>query len=73
MNNALEVFLGIGVSKARLDCSLLSADRHRSKGLRDDEAGLAELQGWLECNGVDQVYVCMEARHLLGTGRRAHE
>jgi transposase len=61
MNNDLEVFLGIDVSKARLDCSLLSAGKYRSKVVRNDEAGLAELHAWLGRNGADQVHVCMEA------------
>lgn len=61
MNNDLEVFLGIDVSKARLDCSLLSAGKYRSKCVRNDEAGLTELHAWLGRNGVDQVHVCMEA------------
>lgn len=61
MNNDLEVFLGIDVSKARLDCSLLSGGKYRSKAVRNDEAGLTELHAWLGRNGVDQVHVCMEA------------
>lgn len=61
MNNDLDVFLGIDVSKARLDCSLLSGGKYRSKAVRNDEAGLAELHAWLRRNGADQVHVCMEA------------
>ena len=61
MNNDLEVFLGIDVSKARLDCSLLSGGKYRSKAVRNDEAGLTELHAWLGRNGAEQAHVCMEA------------
>ena len=61
MDNNLEVFLGVDVSKARLDCSLLLGGKYRSKAVRNDEAGLAELNAWIGRHAAARVHVCMEA------------
>jgi transposase len=54
-------FLGIDVSKAKLDCALLLGDKYRSKVVGNNAAGLATLRQWLEKNQGSTAQVCMEA------------
>lgn len=55
------VYLGIDVSKAKLDCALLLGERYRSKVVRNDAAGLETLRQWLKKNQGETAWVCLEA------------
>ena len=54
-------FLGIDVSKAKLDCALLRGDKYRSKVVSNNPAGLETLRVWLEKSQGSTAQVCMEA------------
>src|ERR1700758_5488801 len=54
-------YLGIDVSKAKLDCALLLGDRYRSKVVSNDAAGLEVLRQWLKKNQGEMAWVCLEA------------
>lgn len=59
------VYLGIDVSKVKLDAALLSADgKYRSKVFGNDAGGHAALLGWIDEHvpgGCGQVHACMES------------
>lgn len=59
------IYLGIDVSKARLDCTLLDplTDRRRNKAVSNDRAGFEGLSAWLAKQGVapGEVHGVMEA------------
>ena len=61
MNNQDVSYLGIDVSKAKLDCALLSAGKMRSKVVSNNATGLAALRDWLTRYGSASAHVCMEA------------
>lgn len=55
-------FIGIDVSKARLDVDVLRPDgRHRSKKFANTPKGHDELVSWLRSHDVTPAHVCMEA------------
>ena len=53
--------LGIDVSKAKFQASLLVAGKARNKSCTNDPSGFADLATWLERQGVSLVHACMEA------------
>jgi transposase len=53
--------LGIDVSKAKLDCSVLIAGKYLNKVVKNNAEGYAELGQWLGKRGVTKAHVCMEA------------
>jgi transposase len=60
------LYLGIDVSKAKLDCCLVkqdSPDKRKSKVLANSVAGVAELLRWLGKQGaqIDKIHVLLEA------------
>jgi transposase len=59
------VYLGIDVSKAKLDCSLFDpvTDKRKTKAVSNDAAGFAALSTWLAKQGValGEVHGVMEA------------
>lgn len=61
----VQLYLGVDVSKAKLDVALLLAnDKFRSKVLTNDAQGFASLLQWLASSasgGLASVHVCMEA------------
>jgi transposase len=61
---SMDFYLGIDVSKAKLDCLLLHAHsgKLKSKSLPNTAPGAKELQAWLSKQGVhrDHVHVVME-------------
>lgn len=61
MSEVIPVFLGIDVSKAKLDCALMVAGKCRSKVVANSAAGLVELRTWLKRYGGESAQVCMEA------------
>lgn len=58
MNDA---YLGIDVSKAKLDCALFLGEKRRSKVIPNTAAGLQTLRQWLHKNLGSAAWVCMEA------------
>lgn len=54
-------YLGIDVSKAKLDCALLREGKYRSKVVPNCAAGLETLRQWLRKNGGETAWVCLEA------------
>lgn len=58
-------YLGIDVSKAKLDCAvLLPEGKYRSKVVKNTPEGLAMLLVWLKKNGGENAWVCMEATSI---------
>lgn len=66
MNEAthvISVFVGIDVSKSKLDCAVLINGKIRSKVVSNDRPGFALLNAWLQERGAvcDSTRLCMEA------------
>ena len=58
----MQFYLGIDVSKAKLDCALrLDNGKIRNKVIANDNNGFNELIDWLEKHQASPVHVCMEA------------
>ncbi|MCC6071077.1 transposase, partial [Massilia sp. GCM10020059] len=55
-------YLGIDVSKGKLDCALLDAakDKIKSKVVTNDVEGFSELQRWLKKQKAEVPHVVME-------------
>ena len=56
-------YLGVDVSKAKLDVALLGHEgsRYKSKVFANNQAGVTALVQWLQVNAPDGAHVCMEA------------
>jgi len=54
-------FLGIDVSKKKLDCALRRETKYLTKSVENSPAGFKVLRQWLEKHGVERAHVCMEA------------
>ena len=66
MNTAthvISVFVGIDVSKRKLDCAVLLNGKIKSKVVSNDRPGFALLNAWLQERGgvTDSTHLCMEA------------
>ena len=66
MNTATHVisaFVGIDVSKRKLDCAVLLNGKIKSKVVSNDRSGFARLDSWLKERSVvtDSTHLCMEA------------
>src|SRR3990172_12484639 len=66
MNEAthvISVFVGIGVSKSKLDGAVLINGKIKSKVVSNDRPGFALLNAWLQERGAvcDSTHLCMEA------------
>ena len=61
MNIEPNVFLGIDVSKAHLDCALRIGEKYRNKRFANSLAGLKELSQWLQSHQAVSAPACMEA------------
>lgn len=61
--HVISVFVGIDVSKSKLDCAVLLNGKIKSKVVSNDRSGFALLNAWLqERNAVlDSTHLCMEA------------
>lgn len=61
----MQCFVGVDVSKAKLDVALLLAnDKFRSKVFANEPAGFAALLQWLKAHAscrLEEVHVCMES------------
>jgi transposase len=61
-------WLGIDVSKLKLDVSLLRENRQRAKTFQNTPDGWQDLVAWLTALGIEQVHVCLEATGRYGEG-----
>ena len=65
MNDATPItaFVGIDVSKRKLDCAVLLNDKIKTKVVSNDPAGFSLLDGWLRERGIvhEQARLCLEA------------
>jgi transposase len=71
MNNSNEVLdvLGIDISKAKFDVALIQGNaKIKSKLFANNPEGFAELQEWLNTQGVTNLHSCMEATSTYGNG-----
>lgn len=72
-------FLGIDVSKAKLDCAVALGRKFRNKVFRNDHDGFVAMAAWLARMEVVRVHACLEAtgtyweavaHHLADAGQR---
>lgn len=54
-------YLGLDVSKAKVDCALLLSNKVKSKVVQNTPEGFNALTQWLIKHGADRVHVCCEA------------
>lgn len=59
-------YLGIDVSKAKLDVALWHEQRLTAGSFSNDEAGLTKLLKWLKKHQVKQLHACLEATGRYG-------
>ena len=65
----MEGYVGIDVSKARLDVLLIRGPQQEGQQFTNTATGFGKLQGWLRCRlAVSQVAVCLEATGPYGDG-----
>lgn len=70
MNQVHEYFLGIDVSKHKLDVALLRMGKTRSKVVSNTAEGYAQLEAWLRAQGAtaEATHVCLESTGSYGEG-----
>ena len=70
MNTEYSFFVGIDVSKRKLDLALLHEGKIRSKVIENSPRGYADLQDWLVAHGAApaQTHLCLEATGPYGDG-----
>lgn len=61
MDSVTMSYLGLDVSKAKVDCALLLNNKVKSKVVQNTPEGFNALMQWLVKNGADHVHVCCEA------------
>jgi transposase len=63
-----KVFLGVDVSKAKIDVALKQADKIKLRVFMNALGGFTALMAWLEKNQVDlaSLHICMEATGVYG-------
>ncbi len=74
MNQVHEYFLGIDVSKHKLDVALLRMGKTRSKVVSNTAEGYAQLEAWLRAQGAtaEATHVCLESTGSYGEGISFH-
>lgn len=60
--------LGIDISKATFDVTLLAVEQERHAVFDNAPEGFATLKDWLARQGVEQVHACLEATGRYGDG-----
>ena len=57
------IFIGIDVSKQKLDCAALLNDKIKSKVVSNDQPGFSLLDTWLRERGAvcESAHICLEA------------
>lgn len=61
MDSAIGMYLGLDVSKAKIDCALLRDGKYKSKVVSNNSEGFETLRQWLLKQGVSRVHACCEA------------
>lgn len=61
MDSAPMTYLGLDVSKAKIDCALLLKNKVKSKVFPNSSDGFNSLAMWLTKHGVSRVHACCEA------------
>ena len=63
VTHVITTFVGIDVSKHKLDCAVLINGKVKSKVLSNDQTGFIQLNDWLQERGVvcDSAHLCLEA------------
>jgi len=61
-----ENFLGIDISKDKIDVTLLESSKSQSAIFSNDLSGFKTLRRWLRRRGVKQLHACMEATGRYG-------
>lgn len=61
--HVISAFVGIDVSKRKLDCAILLNGKIKSKVVSNDRSGFALLDAWLQERSAafDSAHLCMEA------------
>lgn len=54
-------YLGIDVSKKKIDCCLIVGDKYLHRVLKNDQSGFEKLRDWLKKYTAEPVYACLEA------------
>jgi transposase len=55
------IYLGVDVSKAKLDCAVALGSKYRNKVFRNDHEGFAAMTAWLARLSIARVHACLEA------------
>jgi len=61
MESATKMYLGLDVSKAKIDCALLFNGKIKSKVVSNNSEGFETLKQWLTKQGASRVHACCEA------------
>lgn len=63
VTHVLSVFVGIDVSRSKLDCAMLLNGKIKSKVVSNDRPGFALLDAWLQERGAihESTHLCLEA------------
>lgn len=61
MDSVISAYLGLDVSKAKIDCALLMKNKLKSKVFPNTSEGFQALSDWLERQGASRVHACCEA------------
>lgn len=61
MDSVMMIYLGLDVSKAKVDCALWSKNKVKSKVFSNNTEGFNGLMAWLAKHGVSRVHACCEA------------
>lgn len=57
----MKAYVGVDVSKKKLDVTLLYDEKKRRKRVNNSEAGIKKLQVWLEKRTEGEMHICMES------------
>jgi transposase len=61
MDTVMTMYLGLDVSKAKVDCALLLNGKVKSKVVLNNQEGFETLKQWLTKHGASRVHACCEA------------
>jgi transposase len=61
MDPVMMMYLGLDVSKAKVDCALLLNGKAKSKVVSNNQEGFKTLKQWLGKQGASHVHACCEA------------
>lgn len=61
MDSAMLAYLGLDVSKAKIDCALLVNGKIKTKVVSNKEEGFQTLKRWMDKHKVGELHACCEA------------